>query len=58
MRFLFERAKLVVEGAGAATTAALLAGKVPEAQGQMVAIVSGGNLDLARLREILPGSER
>jgi threonine dehydratase len=58
MRFLFERAKLVVEGAGAATTAALLAGKVPKAQGQMVAVVSGGNLDLARLREILPGSER
>jgi threonine dehydratase len=57
MRFLFERAKLVVEGAGAATTAALLAGKVPADEKRVVAIVSGGNLDLSRLREITLGAE-
>ena len=41
-RFLYERAKLAVEPAGAAATAALLAGKI-EAE-RPVVIVSGGNV--------------
>jgi threonine dehydratase len=45
MRFLYERAKLACEPAGAAATAALLAGKVAVAPGERVAlIVSGGNV--------------
>ena len=44
-RFLYRRAKLAVEGAGAASTAALLAGKIEHEQGERVAlIVSGGNV--------------
>jgi len=46
MRFLYERAKLACEPAGAAATAALLAGKVPIRDGEkVVAVVSGGNVD-------------
>ena len=41
---LLERAKLVVEGAGAASVAALLAGKV-EGDGSVCALLSGGNID-------------
>ena len=45
MRFLYERAKLACEPAGAAAVAALLAGKVAlEAQETVVAVVSGGNV--------------
>jgi threonine dehydratase len=44
-RFLYGRAKLAVEAAGAATTAALLAHKVPlEGARTVVAVVSGGNV--------------
>jgi threonine dehydratase len=45
MRFLYTRAKLACEPAGAATTGALLAGKIPLAPGEtVVAVVSGGNV--------------
>ena len=45
MRFLYTRAKLAVEPAAAASTAALLAGKVPlEPAETVVAVVSGGNV--------------
>jgi len=48
IRFLLERAKLLAEPAGAATTAALLSGKVALSGGQkVVAVVSGGNFDVA-----------
>jgi threonine dehydratase len=44
-RFLYARAKLACEVAGAATAAALLAGKVPLEGGERVAaVVSGGNI--------------
>jgi len=44
-RFLYQRAKLAAEPAGAAAVAALLAGKVPLDGGSTVtAIVSGGNV--------------
>ncbi|MFN2387057.1 MAG: threonine/serine dehydratase [Thermoanaerobaculia bacterium] len=51
MRWLMTRAKLYVEGSGAATVAALLAGKVPglAPESRVVAVVSGGNLDLDRV---------
>lgn len=50
MKLLMTRAKLYVEGAGAAATAALLAGKVRVKPGQkVVALISGGNVDLSRI---------
>jgi threonine dehydratase len=43
-RFLYARAKLACEPAGAASTAALLAGKIPlTGEERVVAVVSGGN---------------
>lgn len=54
LALLLERAKLLVEPAGAAATAALLAGKVMTRPGEtVVAIASGGNIDGARLQELL-----
>ena len=54
LRFLLERAKLVAEPAGAAATAALLSGAVAVEPGAtVVAVVSGGNIDLQRLKEYL-----
>ncbi len=49
---LLERAKLVVEPAGAAAVAAILAGKVPAA-GPTVAILSGGNIDPLLMQRVI-----
>jgi threonine dehydratase len=50
MRLLLTRTKLVAEGAGAAATAALVAGRVRAPGGtRTVAIVSGGNVDLDKI---------
>jgi threonine dehydratase len=58
---LLERAKLVVEPAGAVAVAAILAGKVT-GSGKTVAILSGGNIDPMLLQRIvahgLAASER
>ncbi len=48
---LLERLKLVAEGAGAASVAALLAGKV-EGTDKTVALLSGGNIDPTQLISI------
>ena len=49
---LLERAKLVVEGAGAAPVAALLAGKVG-GTGPACALLSGGNIDASVLMDVV-----
>jgi threonine dehydratase len=50
MRLLLTRAKLLAEGSGAAATAALLSGRVRAPAGaRVVAIVSGGNVDLEKV---------
>jgi threonine dehydratase len=49
---LLERAKLVVEPAGAVAVAAILAGKVT-GTGKTVAILSGGNIDPMLLQRIM-----
>jgi threonine dehydratase len=55
-RFLYQRAKLACEVAGAATTAALLGGKVALEPGQKVAaVVSGGNVGAETASAILAG---
>ena len=51
VRLLAERARVVAEGAGATAVAAALRG-VPGAR-TVVCVVSGGNIDLARLAQIL-----
>ena len=52
MVLLLTRCKLLAEGAGAATTAALISGKISlRGNEHVVAILSGGNVDLSRLME-------
>jgi threonine dehydratase len=56
MRFLYQRAKLACEPAGAAAVAALLSGKTRVAPGSpVVAVVSGGNADPQIAAGILAG---
>ena len=53
MVLLMEKAKLVVEGAGAVGVAALFGGQVePAKDGTTVAILSGGNVDAGLLHEL------
>jgi threonine dehydratase len=49
---LLERAKLVVEGAGAASVAAMLAGRVG-GEGEVCALLSGGNIDPTLLISVM-----
>lgn len=52
--YLLEREKTLVEGAGAAGVAALVAGRFPELQGKKVAtVLCGGNVDLPLLNLII-----
>ncbi|MFI5370597.1 MAG: threonine/serine dehydratase [Candidatus Eisenbacteria bacterium] len=53
LRLLAERQRVIAEGAGAAPVAAALAGKA--GGGKVVAVISGGNIDTARLIRILEG---
>jgi threonine dehydratase len=56
-RFLYERAKLACEPAGAAAVAAVLAGKVDLTDaGRVVCVVSGGNVAARTAAGILAGS--
>jgi threonine dehydratase len=53
MRFAAERMKQVLEPAGAAALAALLAGRIPLKAGDRVAVVaSGGNVEVSRIGEL------
>lgn len=57
MRFALERMKQVLEPAGAAALAAVLAGRIPLRDGDRVAVVlSGGNVEVGRLSELLAGA--
>ena len=54
LRALFAYSKLVVEPAAAASVAALLSGRIKLDRGsRVVAILSGGNVDLERLKTLL-----
>jgi threonine dehydratase len=53
VRLLAERARVVAEGAGALSVAAAVSGSA--GTGRIVCIVSGGNIDAARLAAILEG---
>jgi threonine dehydratase len=51
MRLLAEKARIIAEGAGALPVAAALTGKA--GKGPVVAIVSGGNIDLKKFCELI-----
>jgi threonine dehydratase len=57
LRFAVERLKQVVEPAGAAALAAVLAGRIPIRDGERVAVVlSGGNVEVGRLGALIEGA--
>lgn len=51
MRLMAEKARVIAEGAGSLALAAALTGKT--GQGPIVAIVSGGNIDLSKFCELI-----
>jgi threonine dehydratase len=55
VRILAGRARVIAEGAGALALAAALAGRA--GTGKVVCIVSGGNINLGKLSEILQGGD-
>ena len=55
MRLLAEKARIISEGAGALSAAAALSGKA--GKGPIVAIISGGNIDLQKFCELILQSD-
>ncbi len=53
LKLMIERNRVVAEGAGATSVAAALSGKA--GPGKVVAVVSGGNIDPAKVAKILKG---
>jgi threonine dehydratase len=53
MRLVAEKTRVIAEGAGALAVAAALSGKAGD--GPIVAVVSGGNIDLAKFSELIKG---
>jgi threonine dehydratase len=53
LKLLAERNRIIAEGAGAAPVAAALAGLA--GSGKIVCVVSGGNIDLAKVATIMQG---
>lgn len=51
--YLLEKSKVVAEGAGASTVAALLSGKVSEPGKNVCAVISGGNVDMNFIEKIV-----
>ncbi len=56
MRLLAERSRVIAEGAGALSLAAALSGKIGD--GPIVAVISGGNIDLATFYEAIVRERR
>lgn len=54
MRLLFSEAKIVAEGAGAASLAAAL--RSQQATGNVVCVISGGNIDASAYAQVLAGA--
>ena len=55
---LVEREHLIAEGAGAVGTAAIVARKVGPPAAHLVVVLTGSNIDRARLTQVLSGSTR
>ena len=53
MRMVAEKVRVIAEGAGALSVAAALSGK---AEGPIVAVISGGNIDLKKFAELVTGA--
>jgi len=51
--YLLERAKVIVEGAGAVGMAAVLGDKIPDLKGPVCVVLSGGNIDVNIISRII-----
>ena len=51
MRLVAERARVIAEGAAGCAVAAAISGRA--GRGKIVAVVSGGNIDLARFASLV-----
>ena len=58
MRHLYWNERVIAEGGGAVSVAAVLAEKVPHLSGNVVCVVSGGNIDMAAFTRIVTESDR
>lgn len=55
MKLVAERSRLIIEGAAACAVAAALSGRA--GSGKIVAIVSGGNIDLDKFAQLVAQSQ-
>jgi len=55
MRHLYRKERVIAEGGGAVSVAAVLANKVPDLTGDVVCVVSGGNVDMDAFTRIVAG---
>ena len=58
MRYLYRNERVVAEGGGAVPVAAVLAEKVPGLTGNVVCVVSGGNIDMTAFTRIVTEPDR
>ena len=50
---LLEKTKMLVEGAGAVTLAAVLNRRIPDLEGKTVCLLSGGNIDVKTISQVV-----
>ena len=58
LRHLYWKERVIAEGGGAVSVAAVLANKVPRLSGEVVCVVSGGNVGMDAFTRIVSGSSR
>ena len=58
IRHLYWNERVIAEGGGAVSVAAVLAEKVPQLSGNVVCVVSGGNIDMAAFTRIVTEPDR
>ena len=58
MRYLFRNERVIAEGGGAVPVAAVLADKVPDLRGNVICVVSGGNVDMTAFARVISEPSR
>ena len=58
MRHLYWNERLIAEGGGAVPVAAVIAGRIPDLSGNVVCVVSGGNVDMTEFTRIVTEPNR
>ena len=53
MRHLYWNERLIAEGGGAVPVAAVIAGRIPDLSGNVVCVVSGGNIDMTEFTRVV-----